>query len=723
MLKSRRIISIILTIILAFCSGSVAFAEEGAAEDAQEETAVSEQAEPETQEAAEPDADSAMDNDNDAVAEDDGNKDNGITETESVEIVEAATPIEASKAAPAADNDAFYTVNLDNGKVADQNDNTVANGFAEIYGETYSATGLKDMSDPQREEQITEMTKEAELYSLEGTDGKTAEVVSIYSACRLMVDEKAAGGEVDTMGAKQAVAYKGHIILSYEDEEATASAYQRLCDQYGKENVLIDLPCRLTSTDQAENYWGTKYMGFRNVAPGIKTYGDYVTVAVLDSGINRSHTLINDGRTIYAGYDFANNDKNPADDNGHGTAVTSIITQSTEANVRILPVKIGTAKGDFTILTILYGLEYARAQGADVANMSFATNLIGQDGEFGDVASAKALVSKADTFFKEFSGPIVASAANDQADVDDNMIWPAVSRYTLTVSALQQGSNGPVFDSRYSNYGSAIDFAAPGSGINVADYRTATGTTQMSGTSCSAPFISAAAALIMANKSSISTKAQVKTALAAVCNDLGTVGKDNYYGFGCPVFTASNFVIDKAVRNMSKASVRTSVKVTYTGKALKPAVTVKYGRATLEKNKNYTVKYYNNKNVGKAKIVITGIGVRHTGKKTVTFRINPKGTKLTQYSSGNKSMTLYWKKQVKKMSKKRVTGYQIQLATDMKFTKNKKTVKVKGYKKKKKTVKKLKKNKRYYVRIRTYMKTKSGTYYSPWSKTVYGFSD
>ena len=75
------------------------------------------------------------------------------------------------------------------------------------------------------------------------------------------------------------------------------------------------------------------------------------------------------------------------------------------------------------------------------------------------------------------------------------------------------------------------------------------------------------------------------------------------------------------------------------------------------------------------------------------------------------------------MSKSRITGYQIQIATNTKFTKNKKAKTVKGYNKTKVKFKKLKRNKKYYARIRTYKKTKTGTYYSPWSVTVYGFSN
>lgn len=66
---------------------------------------------------------------------------------------------------------------------------------------------------------------------------------------------------------------------------------------------------------------------------------------------------------------------------------------------------------------------------------------------------------------------------------------------------------------------------------------------------------------------------------------------------------------------------------------------------------------------------------------------------------------------------KNVTGYQLQLATDKKFKKNKKTVTVAKKKATKKTVKKLKSKKKYYVRVRAYKKQNGKRTYSKWSKT------
>lgn len=64
--------------------------------------------------------------------------------------------------------------------------------------------------------------------------------------------------------------------------------------------------------------------------------------------------------------------------------------------------------------------------------------------------------------------------------------------------------------------------------------------------------------------------------------------------------------------------------VTYTGKALKPAVTVKYGNKTYKNGTDYTLTYKNNTKVGTATVVVTGKGKLLTGSKRVTFKINPK---------------------------------------------------------------------------------------------------
>ena len=166
--------------------------------------------------------------------------------------------------------------------------------------------------------------------------------------------------------------------------------------------------------------------------------------------------------------------------------------------------------------------------------------------------------------------------------------------------------------------------------------------------------------------------------------------------------------------SLTKASVTGITAKVYSGKAITQSITVKLSGKTLKNGTDYTATYKNNKNVGKATVTITGKNA-YSGTITKTFVINPKGTSVSKLTAKSKGFEVKWGKQATQ-----TTGYEIQLATDSKFTKNKKTVTVTKNGTTSKTVTKLTAKKKYYVRIRTY-KTVSGTkYYSSWSsaKTV-----
>ena len=156
---------------------------------------------------------------------------------------------------------------------------------------------------------------------------------------------------------------------------------------------------------------------------------------------------------------------------------------------------------------------------------------------------------------------------------------------------------------------------------------------------------------------------------------------------------------------------------TYNGKVRRPTVKKVAGKK-LKQGTDFTVKWSNksSKNVGTYTVTITGKG-KYTGVTKASYKINPKGTSIKTLTKAQKAFTVKWTKQSKKMSKSRITGYQIQAATNSKFTKNKKTVTVKGYSKTSKKVTGLKGGSKYYVRVRTYKTVSGKKYYSPWSKT------
>ena len=159
--------------------------------------------------------------------------------------------------------------------------------------------------------------------------------------------------------------------------------------------------------------------------------------------------------------------------------------------------------------------------------------------------------------------------------------------------------------------------------------------------------------------------------------------------------------------------------------------------------------YENNINIGTARAIAVGLGdysiyaatvkfniVKHTHKyttKTVkptyaakgytlhicscgkSYKTNVKAkltvpeTSVTRLTKKEKAFAVKWKKVSV------ATGYQLQYSTAKNF-KSKKSVTVKGAKNVSKTVKKLKANKKYYVRVRAYKTYGGKKYYSEWSK-------
>ncbi len=89
------------------------------------------------------------------------------------------------------------------------------------------------------------------------------------------------------------------------------------------------------------------------------------------------------------------------------------------------------------------------------------------------------------------------------------------------------------------------------------------------------------------------------------------------------------FAIKKA--SIAKAKLTVANK-TYTGKALKPAVTVKLGSKTLKAGTDYTVAYKNNVKAGKATVTVTGKG-SYTGSAKTTFTINKAKNPVTVKAS------------------------------------------------------------------------------------------
>ena len=176
-------------------------------------------------------------------------------------------------------------------------------------------------------------------------------------------------------------------------------------------------------------------------------------------------------------------------------------------------------------------------------------------------------------------------------------------------------------------------------------------------------------------------------------------GKGNYTGSVSKTYSIKN--------NFKKATVSGISTKAFTGKNITQSITVKYNGKTLKNGTDYTVSYSNNKKIGTATVKIAGKG-SYTGTATKTFKINPAKQEIQKLTAKSKAFFVDW------AQKGSATGYEIQYATNSKFTSAKK-VTITNNKTDKTTVSKLSGKKKYYVRVRSYTTVKGTKYYGAWS--------
>lgn len=223
-----------------------------------------------------------------------------------------------------------------------------------------------------------------------------------------------------------------------------------------------------------------------------------VTVAVLDSGINYNHQdlsgkILMDGSKA-KGYDFVNNDSDPADDNGHGTIIAGIIAAKRNNfigiagiadKVKIMAVKVLDKEGIGSIENLKKGLRYAADNGAQVINMSLV-------GEY------DSSVSDAVSYAHSKGAVIVCAAGSDNLELKGDLLRSPInnegSGKNLIIGVSSIKNNGKKAEN--ANCGNGIDISAPGVSIISAHHKNNFSYVYASGTSLAAANVSGIAALI-----------------------------------------------------------------------------------------------------------------------------------------------------------------------------------------------------------------------------------
>jgi type VII secretion-associated serine protease mycosin len=253
--------------------------------------------------------------------------------------------------------------------------------------------------------------------------------------------------------------------------------------------------------------------------------GSGVTVAVLDTGADSQHPDLT-GR-LFPGHNETPSFNSVQDDNGHGTMVAGIIAANIDNHrgiagiapqAKILPVKVMNAFGSGDDADIAAGITYAATNAthpADVINLSLSG--VG-DGTVMCAAIATALAHDV---------VVVAAAGNSGSDTPE---FPAACPGVISVGATNHSNAITSF----SNYGWAVDIAAPGLDITstaLDDPPSRDSYAKESGTSFSSPIVAGVAALVRGRSPGL-TQSQVVTQLLTTARDRGYPGVDRAFGHG-----------------------------------------------------------------------------------------------------------------------------------------------------------------------------------------------
>lgn len=173
-------------------------------------------------------------------------------------------------------------------------------------------------------------------------------------------------------------------------------------------------------------------------------------------------------------------------------------------------------------------------------------------------------------------------------------------------------------------------------------------------------------------------------------------GLGQYYGTATRSFKISK----KAISSVKIDSIS---KKTYTGKQIKPSVSLWNNGKKLVNGTDYTVTYGTNKNTGKGIVTVKGKG-NYEGSKQITFKIVPKKPTISKTSSQKKSITANWKKPTG------TTGFQVAYRK-----KGSDTWKYKVTKNTSSTISGLSSGTNYQFKVRAYKLVGDDKYYGDWS--------
>lgn len=294
-----------------------------------------------------------------------------------------------------------------------------------------------------------------------------------------------------------------------------------MLEEYAEDGVV----CLDTIEDEIDEMdlgdYRSAMLGYRYMEDNGIT-GSGIKIGVVDSGIS-SNFAARSSAEILPGYNFLvsadSDDRHDATDTyGHGTFVTSIICGNgigAASGVSVLPLKCFDGK-ESSYSRIIEAINTAIEEECDVINLSLG------------VTDRYDLLEEAVQLALDSGIIVVASAGNlpkKGSTGNDEPRWPAAHEGVISVGAVD--STKAIWNKSVQH--ATVCTVAPC--VNISGFNLSSGFNVNTGTSFSAPIVSAVAALALSVDGTL-TSEDFTALLAATCEDLGEPGRDNAYGYG-----------------------------------------------------------------------------------------------------------------------------------------------------------------------------------------------